>query len=364
MNNLKTYLPWILRIILSVLFLFSAYAKLYPSAYFAITTFEMKQLVPIGFSECAAPYFSRFIIGSEIALGIGFLQPHFLRKLVIPLSALLLIIFNIHLGYSIYANMGGNCGCFGDLLPMTPAQAFIKNVLILGILFWLWKLISDHDKNINQNFFVALSIALASILFMFALVPIVPCKAGSLSDDGGQRENIVLIDDDEINEDPNPNQSLDDKRDSSNFIDNKTHESPKVESYEPPKVKSGFAKYAPNIDEGKKLLLFFAPGCEHCQEAAKKLVAMSRKDRNFPKMFIIFMDEEADKIPQFFEKAGKKISYTILDVGAFWGAIGAQRDTPGVLYLWNGNQVVFFDGINDNEFTEEKLRKALEKERL
>lgn len=362
MNNLKTYLPWILRIFLSVLFLFSAYAKLYPSAYFAITTFEMKQLVPLGFTECAAPYFSRFIIGAEIALGIGFLQPHFLRKLVIPLSALLLIIFNIHLAYSIISNTGGNCGCFGDLLPMTPTQAFIKNVLTLGLLLWLWKLIAEYDKNTNHNFFIALSITLASILFMFVLVPITPCKAGAVDNDGDQYGNVVLIDDDEINEDPG--QSVIGGVESSNVVENNTNETPKVDSYEPPKVKSGFAKYAPNIDEGKKLLLFFAPGCDHCQEAAKTLVAMSRRDRNFPKMFIIFMDEEAEKIPEFFEKAGRKISHTILDVGSFWGAIGTQRDTPGVLYLWNGNQVVFFDGINDNEFKEDKLKKALEKERL
>jgi thiol-disulfide isomerase/thioredoxin len=371
MNQHKTYLTWLLRIFLSFVFLFSAYAKLYPSAYFAITTFEMKQLVPLGFSECWAPYFSRFIIGAEIALGLGFLQPHFLRKLILPLSALLLVIFNIHLAYSIINEVGGNCGCFGDLLPMTPMQAFIKNVVILGLIIWLWKIIEESDKKVNHNFFVALSVALASILFMFVYVPITPCKiANSTNEIENNYGNVVLIDDEDIDDIPvvdtennstetpieNPKQPIKEAINTPNTENKNT--------YEPPKVKSGFAKYAPNIDEGKKLLLFFAPGCDHCQEAAHTLVEMSKKDKAFPKMFIIFMDEETEKIPAFFEKAGRKISHTILDVGTFWGAIGTSRDTPGVLYLWNGNQVVFFDGINENEFKEDKLKKALEKKTL
>ena len=364
MNTIKPFLPWTLRIFLSVLFLFSAYAKLYPSAFFAITTFEMKQLVPLGFSECWAPYFSRFIIGCEIALGIGFLQPHYLRKLIIPLSALLLLVFNMHLAYSIATNTGGNCGCFGDLLPMTPTQAFIKNLLTIGLLFWLWKMISSKDQKVSHNFFIALSIALASILFMFVYVPISPCKVLSNGDIKTQTSaNPVIIIDEDTSTTLSPS-------DTNPKIENPKNLNPKEKPtaletiYEPTKVKSGFEKYAPNIDEGKKLLLFFAPGCDHCQAAAKKLVEMSKNDKDFPKMFIIFMDEEPEKIPDFFEKAGKKISYTTLDVGSFWGVIGSQRDTPGVLYLWNGNQVVFFDGIKENEFDEVKLKKALKKEKL
>lgn len=366
MNQLRPYLPWILRIFLSVLFLFSAYAKLYPSAYFAITTFEMKQLVPLGFSECIAPYFSRFIIGCEIALGIGFLQPHYLRKLVIPLSGLLLVIFNIHLAYSIFTNTGGNCGCFGDLLPMTPTQAFIKNVLTIGLLVWLWILIKESDKAVKHNFFIPLSIVLGSILFMFVYIPFCPCKSAEKTADGAeiQHSNVVIIDDELIDDEPKTSDKDTTKSAvSQTTVENITALEPK-DTYEPPKKSSGFERFAPKIDEGKKLLLFFAPGCDHCQESAHTLVEMSKKDKDFPKMFIIFMDEEPEKIPAFFEKAGRKISHTVLDVGAFWGAIGTQRDTPGVLYLWNGNEVAFFDGINNNKFTEDKLKAALKKKRL
>jgi len=359
MNKYKTQISWALRIFLSILFLFSAYAKLYGmTIYGAITTFEQKQLLQIGFSPEIAPYFSRFILGAEIALGIGFLQPHFLRKLILPLSAILLVVFNVHLAYSILSDVGGNCGCFGELLPMTPLQAFIKNVITIGLIAWLWYLIKDAQIRIRHNFFVALSIALASILFMFVIAPIQPANAADIP--------VVIIDDeDEDNTEEIPLTPVEQQSTSTDTpAATTTTPEPEKPVYEPKKVQSGFAKYAPGIDDGKKLLLFFAPGCEHCQEAAKQLVEMSKKSKDFPKMFIIFMNEEPEKIPEFFEKAGRKITHTVLDVGTFWSVLGMKRDTPGVLYLWNGNEVAFFDGIKDNEFTTEKLKTALAKEKL
>lgn len=359
MNQYKTQISWALRIFLSVLFLFSAYAKLYGmTIYGAITTFEQKQLLQIGFSPEIAPYFSRFILGAEIALGIGFLQPHYLRKLILPLSALLLIIFNVHLAYSIFSDVGGNCGCFGELLPMSPTQAFIKNVLTIGLIAWLWYLIKDEQIKLRHNFFVALSIALASILFMFVIAPIQPASSADIP--------VVIIDNEDDIENVTPDNPIDTPITNDIPTNTATTTTPEPEkpAYEPKKVQSGFAKYAPGIDDGKKLLLFFAPGCEHCQEAAKQLVEMSKKSKDFPKMFIIFMNEEPEKIPEFFEKAGRKITHTVLDVGTFWSVLGMKRDTPGVLYLWNGNEVVFFDGIKENEFTTEKLKTALAKEKL
>jgi thiol-disulfide isomerase/thioredoxin len=359
--NKKSITALFLRSFLAAIFLFSAYAKLYGmSVYGAITTFEQKQLLQIGFSPEIAPYFSRFIIGAEIALGLGFLQVHYLRKLILPLSALLLVVFNVHLAYSMMAGIGGNCGCFGDLLPMTPTEAFIKNILILGLIGWLWFGIREEQIRVRHNFFVALSIALASILFMFVIAPIQHAAASDIPIvivEPGNDDIVTLDDPTEV---PNTN------GETPNNGTNTSNENPEPvkPAYEPKKAVSGFAKYAPGIDDGKKLLLFFAPGCEHCQEAAKQMVEMSKKDKDFPKMFIIFMNEEPEKIPEFFEKAGKKITHTVLDVGTFWTVIGMKRDTPGVLYLWNGNEVIFMDGINENAFTPEKLKKALDKETL
>jgi len=79
METKKSYIAWTLRVIVAALFILSALAKLskghlLDSPYFAISTFEVKQLYPMGFSEGFAPFFSRTLIGIELALGLLLLQ--------------------------------------------------------------------------------------------------------------------------------------------------------------------------------------------------------------------------------------------------------------------------------------------------
>ena len=70
----KNNLLFVFRLLISALFLLSAFAKLYPTPMFGITkVFEQGQLIPMGFSENLAAYFSRFIIGAEIFLAISIL---------------------------------------------------------------------------------------------------------------------------------------------------------------------------------------------------------------------------------------------------------------------------------------------------
>ena len=129
---MKKNLPMIIRVLVSALFLFSAFAKLYPTPMYGITkVFEEGQLIPMGFSEGIVPYFSRSIIAIEFFIAFAILQINYLKKLVIPTSILMLIIFSLHLAYSIFLGDSENCGCFGELIPMSPLQALIKNIIPL-----------------------------------------------------------------------------------------------------------------------------------------------------------------------------------------------------------------------------------------
>ncbi|WP_333659622.1 MauE/DoxX family redox-associated membrane protein, partial [Flavobacterium sp.] len=158
----KNNIAWGIRIVISFLFLLSAVAKLYPSPYFAISTFEVKQLYPMGFSEGFAPYFSRILIGIELALGVLLLQKNFLRSIVIPGTILLLAVFTTHLTIDSFMNGGnsGNCGCFGSLLPMTPIEAIIKNVVAMILLVWLFIILPKTNEKKN-NFWVLSTVTFA-----------------------------------------------------------------------------------------------------------------------------------------------------------------------------------------------------------
>ncbi|WP_333667586.1 MauE/DoxX family redox-associated membrane protein, partial [Flavobacterium sp.] len=175
MSLSKKNTAWGIRILISFLFLLSAVAKLYPSPYFAISTFEVKQLYPMGFSEGFAPYFSRILIGIEFALGLLILQKNFLRSIVIPGTILLLAVFTTHLTIVTIQDGGnsGNCGCFGSLLPMTPVQAIAKNVVAMILLVWLFIIMPKTNER-KDNFWVLTSVTFAMILMLFMLAPIQP----------------------------------------------------------------------------------------------------------------------------------------------------------------------------------------------
>jgi len=308
----KKYI-YLFRILISALFLLSAFAKLYPTPMYGITkVFEEGQLIPMGFSEGIAPYFSRFIIGAEFFLAIAILFSNYLKKIIVPLAFIMIAVFSIHLSTQIFGD-SENCGCFGELIPMTPLQALIKNILTLIILTLIYKTSDNTKGNLSNLLILFLSIS----TIMFAFLPV-----------SSQSNNVRT---------------------------------------------SSFSSHviAENLDinEGRKILCFFDAGCEHCQEAAKALNSLSQKIKDFPEVHIIFSDQEEYNIPQFFEFVGKEFSYQVMpfyleddEVNSYLEVLGYEYENPAVIYLEDGNQIRFYDGTGNNEFNIEELRKLLENE--
>ena len=129
----------------------------------------------------------------------------------------------------------------------------------------------------------------------------------------------------------------------------------------PKPVFSGYSEFYADIDKGQKILCFFVPGCEHCRDAARDLNALQKKHKDFPQVQIVFMDEESEKIPDFFKYAGKQFPYKVIDVIPFWTKLGSGKDTPGVVYLHNGNLIKFYDGIAEKAFNSKALEKVIYK---
>jgi len=361
----KKNISWTLRIVIALLFIVSALAKIskgwisdFPfidfSPYFAISTFEVKQLLTLGFSETVAPYFSRILIGIEFALGFLLLNNHFLKRITIPATIGLLVVFIIHLSYVTFSVGGnsGNCGCFGELIPMTPIEAIIKNFIAVGLLVWLYQ-ISENDK--KSNFWILTTVTLGCILGLFMLAPMKAATTSSSS----YNTNIVLTD--------TISQVKDTIRDAEiKAIDSsKTKIEKLVEDVKkevgPKQAVSGYSEFYADIDKGQKILCFFVPGCEHCRDAARDLNALQKKHKDFPQIQIVFMDEEAEKIPDFLKYAGKQFPYKVIDVIPFWTKLGSGKDTPGVVYLHNGNVIKFFDGIAEKAFNSKALEKVIYK---
>ena len=290
------------RLLISGLFLLSAIAKLYPTPLYGITkVFEEGQLIPMGFSEDFAPFLSRLIIAFEFFIAFAILQTHYIKKLIIPSTILLLIIFNVDLALDIFVGNDENCGCFGQLIPMTPTEAFIKNIFTILLLIFIYRNVNDKKES---SFLLLLNGYLIFSVLMFSLLPIATNSS-----------------------------------------------SKQISSY------SSYVDEAFNINEGKKILCFFDAGCEHCMDAAKSLTEIASNSTEFPDVHIIFSDTEEGKIPDFIKYSGKEYSYQIMefynpddDINSYLEVLGFEYENPVIIYYNNGNQMRFYDGTGSNEY--------------
>lgn len=296
------------RILISALFLLSAVAKLYPTPLYGITkVFEEGQLIPMGFSEGFAPFLSRLIIGFEFFIAFAILQSHYIKKLVIPSTILLLTIFCIDLSIDIFGGVDENCGCFGQLIPMTPTEAFIKNIFTILILIFIYRNVNDRE---NSSFLLLFNGYLIISVLMFSLLPIA------------------------------------------------TNSSNKQVSTFSEYVDSEF-----NINDGKKILCFFDAGCDHCMDAAKSLTKIGKELPSFADVHIIFSDTEEEKIPDFLEYSGSQFSYQVMpfyndddEINSYLEVLGFEYENPVIIYYNNGNQMRFYDGTGSNEYNADELK--------
>jgi len=316
----------LIRIIVAAVFVLSAVGKLSMSSLFdnpnfAITNFEKNYLVDgVGFSMGMAKALSRILIGIEFSIAVLLLLPFYLKKLVIPGTILLLGVFSIHLAIQSFGGDSSNCGCFGELIPMTPFQSLIKNLLSIGLLVLLltkFKEAYTDKSNIHPVFHIGLTI----ILLMFVFLP----QGGG----GSHLDNTEVV---ESSEDV-----------------------------------SGYGVYFDDVNDGNKLLCFFSPTCEHCMETGKKITELKAKYPGLmPEMRILFMDEagtgSADEIKRYFEFVGAEYPYQTLSIEEFLPIFWSDYNFPGVMYLNEGHKRIFFEGTEDNAFDADKLLQEIQKE--
>lgn len=352
MTTIKKYIPLSIRIIISFLFFLSAFAKLFPNPCFAITYFEVHQLEPMGIPLNIAYYLSRTLIGVEFAIGVLLLLPFKLKKLVIPATIAMLLVFILELSYEIiFKGNNGNCGCFGELIKMTPLEALLKNVLSVGLLvlyYFVDKPKSGVDEvaaDKKQNIIEYLAVTVVILLSVLAIFMLGTCKC----EKSAPAKPIEVA--------PEPVVVVQTPGDSAKTDVDVPTELPKG----PQARKSGFEDIFADINKDKKILCFFAPSCDHCRATAKALNDLKLKSKDFPPIRVIFMDEAPEEIPAFFKFAGAENPHFVMDIITFWKKLGDNKDVPGVMYLWNGNVKAIYQGIDKEQFDVKDFKKELEK---
>ena len=264
-----------LQLLLAITFLFSAYTKAVGPGFFEITLMD-QGIAPNRF---IAAYLARFFIGLEFALGFLMLLPFYVKQLM-QFTFFLLGGFTLHLIYLWFIGDTDNCGCFGEMISMTPEQSIIKNIIMLAIALTVFK--TAETKKIKKTIPVVFSAV--TIISMWIILPI-----------------------------PNHNEFP---------FDSFTH-------FE--------TRGRVDMSSGEKLVPVFNLDCEHCQETANELGKLKRSVENFPELYVLYFQEGSTSVEDFESITQSSFPYDLIEVNTFFDLIG---DSPPRVYNLKDGKVL------------------------
>lgn len=214
-----------LRLLLGVIFVVSAVAKL-----FSVDQFEL-YIYSYGFLPLNLSFLlARLCIGAELVLGI-LLVTGWLRQLTLTVSALLLLAFSLFLGYAALAGRTDSCQCFGQLADMPPTLSLVKNAVLLLLTLLCTKLSSTCHP---RRWHCWAAVALVLIGFATPFIISVP-------------DNWMF--------------------------------GPSAERYDEEALRQVLDQMPPekNIRTGGKVVAFVTPGCPYCRMTRQKLDYMATR---------------------------------------------------------------------------------------
>ncbi len=169
----------IIRIFVGVLFIFSGLVKANDPLGLA---YKMQEFFEawhwLAFNDYVLPM-SIIMNVLEVATGVALLIG-WQRKFTNWFLLLLIIFFTFLTSYVLFSGKITNCGCFGDCIPLTPMQTFVKDValllMIVLLVFKTNKLKPVLAKSIASVFVIITIAATVGIqLFVLKHLPFVDC---------------------------------------------------------------------------------------------------------------------------------------------------------------------------------------------
>jgi uncharacterized membrane protein YphA (DoxX/SURF4 family) len=174
------------RFLVGVLFIFSGLVKADDPLGLSYKMQEFFEVWNFHWLDNFTLAFSILMIVFEIVAGVAILLGWRMR-LFSWLLLLLIIFFTFLTGYAYLSGKVRECGCFGDCIPLTAGQSFMKDLVLLLLIVFLFGVRAKIKPILNQTGSVA--VLVLATLFSFAFqwyvlihLPVVDClpyKAGN-----------------------------------------------------------------------------------------------------------------------------------------------------------------------------------------
>src|SRR5690606_33047041 len=127
----------IARFIVGVLFIFSGLVKANDPLGLSYKMQEFFEVWNLHFLNDYTLAFSVIMIGFEIITGVAVLLGWRMR-LFSWLLLLLIVFFTFLTGYALFSGKIRECGCFGDCIPLQAYQSFIKDLVLLALILFIF----------------------------------------------------------------------------------------------------------------------------------------------------------------------------------------------------------------------------------
>ncbi len=170
----------IIRWLVGLLFIFSGLIKANDPLGLSYKMQEFFEAWHIGYLYEAALPLSLVMNVFEVLAGVAVIVG-WRMKIFSWLLLLLIIFFTFLTGYATYSGKFRSCGCFGDCVPLTPLQSFVKDLVLLVLIIVL----VVNRRRIQQAFrlrMLSLSLLLFTLVgvslfesYVLAYLPVLDC---------------------------------------------------------------------------------------------------------------------------------------------------------------------------------------------
>src|ERR1700738_4025586 len=127
----------IVRFIVGVLFIFSGLVKANDPLGLSYKMQEFFEVWNFHWLDNFTLAFSIIMIVFEIVAG-GAVRLGWQMKLFSWLLLILIVFFTFLTGYAYLSGKVRECGCFGDCIPLTAGESFVKDLVLLALILFLF----------------------------------------------------------------------------------------------------------------------------------------------------------------------------------------------------------------------------------
>lgn len=132
------------QILMGLVFLLSGGIKVWEPVLFFWEAVPHVGLIGLGVYTRELAQLAVLLGPLEWGLGLA-LVCNWRPKVILPATITLMVFFVVVAGLALYRGGGENCGCFGALIERTPGEAFVEDLVMLGLLIFSWTVLGRHQ---------------------------------------------------------------------------------------------------------------------------------------------------------------------------------------------------------------------------